>query len=203
MTGHGHWMFPSIQFSLPQWVGKVLPPPTHRYKTDQEKMMLAIELSRLNTENRTGGPFGAAIFDIQSQRLVAPGVNLVQTLCWSGAHAEMVAIAITQKLLDKLDLGSRIEDQYELFSSTEPCAMCLGGITWSGVRRLVYGARDEDARAIGFDEGIKAREWIHEFQLRGIDVMQDVYRDKASRILQAYKRNGGLIYNGRMTMPAD
>jgi tRNA(Arg) A34 adenosine deaminase TadA len=196
-------MFPSIQFSLPQWVGRALPPPLHRYKSDEEKMMLVIELSRLNIENGTGGPFGAAVFDIQNQRLVAPGVNLVETICWSGAHAEMVAIAITQKLLGKLDLGSSDDDQYELFSSTEPCAMCLGGITWSGVRRLVHGARDQDARAIGFDEGIKAREWLYEFKLRGIDVVQDVYRDKASRILQMYKRDGGLIYNGRTNTPME
>lgn len=194
-------MFPSIQFSLPQWVEKALPAPLYKYKTDEEKMMLVIELSRLNIESETGGPFGAAVFDIKSQRLIAPGVNLVQNLCWSGAHAEMVAIAIAQRILKKLDLGSSNDDQYELYSSTEPCAMCMGCITWSGVRRLVCGARDEDARAIGFDEGIKAKEWPEEFRLRGIEVLRDICRDKAARVLQTYKSESGLIYNGRMSMP--
>lgn len=200
MTAQGHWIFPSIHFSLPQWVGGALPAPHHRYKTDEEKMMLVIELSRLNIEHGSGGPFGAAIFDISSQRLLAPGVNLVPTICWSCAHAEIVAIAMAQKLLGKFDLGTRINDQYELFSSAEPCAMCLGAITWSGVRRLVHAARDEDVRAIGFDEGVKAREWRDEFQLRGIDIVQDLCRDQASAVLRKYECEGGLIYNGRTSM---
>jgi tRNA(Arg) A34 adenosine deaminase TadA len=47
--------------------------------------------------------------------------------------------------------------------STEPCALCLGAIPWSGIRRLVCGARDEDARSIGFDEGEKVPYWIGAF----------------------------------------
>lgn len=166
-------------------------------------MMLVIELSRLNIEHGSGGPFGAAIFDISSQRLLAPGANLVPTIGWSCAHAEIVTIAMTQKLLGKLDLGSRINDQYELFSSAEPCAMCLGAIPWSGVRRLVHAARDEDVRAIGFDEGVKAREWRDEFRLRGIDVVQDLCRDQATAVLRHYQCEGGLIYNARASMRQD
>jgi tRNA(Arg) A34 adenosine deaminase TadA len=84
-----------------------------------------------------------------------------------------------------------------LVSSTEPCAMCLGAVTWSGVRRLVCGASDADARAIGFDEGIKASDWPERLRQRGITVRQGVCRAQAVDVLNAYQAGGGLIYNGR------
>jgi tRNA(Arg) A34 adenosine deaminase TadA len=67
----------------------------------------------------------------------------------------MVAIMIAQKILGNFDLGDASVPAYELVTSTEPCAMCLGATPWSGVRGLVCGARDEDASAVGFDEGSK------------------------------------------------
>ena len=193
------WVFPSIAFALPAWVSQSLPEPSHRFATDEEKMGLAIDLSRLNLEHASGGPFGAAVFEAKTGRLVAPGVNLVQHLGWAGAHAEMVAIAIAEKSLGQLDLGSDPEVVYELFSSTEPCSMCMGCITWSGIRRVVYGASDQDARAIGFDEGVKAPDWIAQFRQRGIDVQQHVCRERAASVLFSYKKQGGLIYNGRVS----
>jgi tRNA(Arg) A34 adenosine deaminase TadA len=190
------WVFPEIRLSLPEWVGAALPPPGHRYATDGEKMGLAIALSRLNIEHGTGGPFGAAVFEATSNTLLAPGVNLVQQLGWSGAHAEMVALAMAHKRLGQLDLGADRQVVYELFSSTEPCAMCMGGILWSGIGRLVCGATDRDAQAIGFDEGIKASDWVEQFRRRGMDVKQGVCREEAVSVLNAYQRQGGLIYNG-------
>ncbi len=195
------WLFPSIAFSLPEWVSRSLPEPSHRFRTDEEKMMLVIALSRLNVEQGSGGPFGAAIFEAKTGYLVAPGVNLVQQLGWAGAHAEMVAIAIAEKTLGQLDLGANREISYELFSSTEPCCMCMGCVTWSGIRRLVCGANDQDAREIGFDEGVKADDWVAQFRDRGIDVQRNVCREQAASILHAYKEQGGLIYNGRVANP--
>jgi tRNA(Arg) A34 adenosine deaminase TadA len=193
----GSWQLPSIAFSLPDWVCRSLPEPGHCFVSDEEKMGLAIELSRLNVLHATGGPFGAVIFEATSGRLVAPGVNLVQYLGWAGAHAEMVAIAIADKRLGKFDLGDNPEIGYELFSSTEPCSMCMGCVTWSGLRRLVCGASDQDARAIGFDEGVKANDWVAQLRSRGIAVQQNVCREQAVSVLNAYKDQGGLIYNGR------
>jgi len=80
---------------------------------------------------------------------------------------------------------------------TEPCAMCLGAIPWSGVRRLVCGARDEDARQVGMDEGDKPDDWEACFGRRGIAVTRDVCRAGAADVLLAYRDGGGLIYNGR------
>ena len=75
--------------------------------------------------------------------------------------------------------------------------MCLGAIPWSGVRGLVCGARDADARGIGFDEGAKPTDWVEALESRGIRVRQDVCRDEAVAVLREYAENGGPIYNAR------
>ena len=191
------WTFPSISLSLPAWIIHELPDLGYRFASDESKMQMVIKLSRLNASMGTGGPFGAAVFNALTGQLVAPGVNLVQQLGLSAAHAEMVAISIAQRQLGLLDLGTDPRICYELFSSTEPCSMCMGNIQWSGIRRLVCGANDADARAIGFDEGVKAPDWVEQFSRRGIVVQQGVCRAQAVSILNAYKAQGGLIYNGR------
>jgi len=195
---HETWSFPKLTLSLPDWIPTALPEQGQRFVSDESKMMVAIKLSRLNCELGTGGPFGAAIFNRKTGKLVAPGVNLVQSLGISGAHAEMVAIALAQKKIGSHDLGSNMHTVYELFSSTEPCSMCMGCITWSGITRLVCGASDADARAIGFDEGVKAIDWIEQFKQRGISVDVGICRDEAVSVLNKYKAQGGLIYNGRV-----
>jgi tRNA(Arg) A34 adenosine deaminase TadA len=73
--------------------------------------------------------------------------------------------------------------------------MCLGAIPWSGIRSVVCGARDEDARSIGFDEGHKPPDWINSLDSRGISVVRDVLREQAKAVLLEYRERGGLIYN--------
>jgi tRNA(Arg) A34 adenosine deaminase TadA len=73
--------------------------------------------------------------------------------------------------------------------------MCFGALLWSGVRRLVCGAREEDVRGIGFDEGPKPADWPAEMQRRGITVVRDVCRDEAVGVLRRYVTAGGPIYN--------
>ena len=160
-------------------------------------MRFAVELSRLNVRNGTGGPFGAAIFERETGRLLAPGVNLVVGSGCSVFHAEMVAIMVAQKVLGTFDLGGGGQPPYELVTSTEPCAMCLGATPWSGVRHLVCGARDEDARAVGFDEGAKMAEWVGSLEERDISVELGVLHDEAVAVLQEYAERGGEIYNSR------
>jgi tRNA(Arg) A34 adenosine deaminase TadA len=75
--------------------------------------------------------------------------------------------------------------------------MCLGAITWSGVRQIVCGARGSDAEAVGFDEGPKPANWINELKQRGIMVTVDMRRTPAFSVLQQYVQNGGEVYNGR------
>jgi tRNA(Arg) A34 adenosine deaminase TadA len=160
-------------------------------------MAFAIELARLNIRNKTGGPFGAAIFERDEGRLVAAGVNLVVSQHCSVAHAEIVAIMMAQKIQGTFDLSSPGLPALQLLSSAEPCAMCMGAIPWSGVRSLVCGARDSDARAAGFDEGHKPADWAAEFESKGIEVQLDVLRSEAAALFREYEQSGGPIYNPR------
>ena len=155
-------------------------------------MRLAVELARRNVESDTGGPFGAAVFELDSGRLVAPGVNRVIPACCSVAHAETMAIMLAQSRLGTFDLRSL--GSYELVTSAEPCAMCYGALPWSGIRRLVYGATREDVTAIGFDEGDKPAEWARALEARGIEVVHALLREEAREALQRYRRRQGRIY---------
>jgi len=157
-------------------------------------MGFVVGASRENVRRGTGGPFGAGVFD-DSGKLISLGVNIVEVSNCSVLHAEIVAIALAQKALGRYDLSDGGREQYELAASTEPCAMCFEAVPWSGVSRLVCGARDEDARSIGFDEGPKLTNWVEALEQRGITVVWDVLRDEAAAVLREYGEGGGTIYN--------
>ena len=187
--------FPGVALRLPERVEDLLVDPAQIYASVEERMRLVIELSRSNIRHETGGPFGAAVFDRETNKLLAPGVNLVVASGYSVAHAEMVAIMVAQQLVGDFDLGGEGQPPYELVASTEPCAMCLGAIPWSGVRYLVCGAQSEDAQRIGFDEGPKPVEWVRSLEERSITVARNVCRDEAASVLRQYAEEGGVIYN--------
>lgn len=178
---------------VPAWVDSLL---AHReyLSTDTEKMELALELARGNILNSTGGPFGAAIFDCSDSRLVSVGMNLVVSSNNSVLHAEMVAIMNAEAALGCYSLASHGR-RYELFSSCAPCAMCLGGILWSGVGRIVCAAEAEDARRIGFDEGPVFDASYRYLEERGIDVVRGFMQAEGQQVLDAYAASGGVIYN--------
>lgn len=187
--------FPGVSMRLPGWVDEIV--EDRPYPTVEDRMRLVVELARQNVRRGTGGPFGAAVFEKESGRLLAPGVNLVVASGCSVFHAEMAAIMVAQTALGTFDLGGEGLPAYELVTSTEPCAMCLGATPWSGVRGLVCGARDEDARAVGFDEGAKMDAWAGSLEARGISVRLSVLREEAAGVLQEYAAAGGDIYNSR------
>jgi tRNA(Arg) A34 adenosine deaminase TadA len=182
-----------VVLTLPPWLQARAQRETRGFESAESRIGFAIGLARENVERKTGGPFGAAVFEADSGKLVSVGVNLVEASNCSMAHAEMIAIALAQQALGHYDLGTA--GVYELATSTEPCAMCLGAIPWSGLRRVVCGAHGVDATAIGFDEGAKPADWVAELQKRGIEVVRDLLRDEARAVLQQYAKSGGLIYN--------
>ena len=187
-------MFPRIILELPGWIEGLLS-EERAYLQAEDRMRLVVDLARRNVLHGTGGPFGAAIFERDSGRLVAPGVNMVVNAGCSVAHAEMVAIMVAQQRIAGFDLGGEGQPARELVTSTEPCAMCLGATPWSGVVGLVCGARGEDAEKVGFDEGAKPQDWVRSLEERGISVARDVLRDEAAAVLREYGEGGGEIYN--------
>ncbi len=190
-------LFPLVQWQLPGWVGSFCADWDAGFSTQENRAAFTVALSRENVRRNTGGPFAAAVFNPAEGRLIAPGVNLVVPACCSSAHAEMVAVSIAQQVMGSHDLGSPGLPPLELVSSTEPCAMCLGALPWSGVRSLVCCADGSDAESIGMDEGAKPENWPAALVSRGIAVTRGVLRKEAAAVLQEYAEAGGLIYNGR------
>lgn len=188
-----------LDLSLPPWVEgwlnqNNLPP----LKTEEQRMKFVIDLARQNVEQKTGGPFGAAIFEQESGRLVSVGVNRVVPENCSVAHAEMMAFMLAQKRLKAFDLGGVERCDHELVTSSQMCSMCFGAIPWSGVRRVVCGATGQDVENIvGFDEGPIHPNWCHELEKRGIQVTQEILREEACEVLRLYTQMNGTVYNGR------
>jgi len=180
----------------PDWLEAQLTESLPDMHTDEQRMRWLIALARKNIERQTGGPFAAAIFDMNSGKLISAAVNRVEPLNASIAHAEMLAITGAQQVLGSFDLGADGLPSCELVTSSEPCAMCFGALPWSGIRRLVCGARAEDAERIGFDEGPKHPDWIGELERRSIAVQRDVCREQAVAVLNDYVASACTIYNG-------
>ena len=111
--------------------------------TNEELMREAIRLSVENVKNG-GGPFGAVI--ARQGEIIATGVNRVTPLHDPTAHAEVSAIRAACQKLGTFDLSG-----CEIFTSCEPCPMCLGAIYWAHLDKIYY-ANDRDAAKIGFDD---------------------------------------------------
>lgn len=188
-------LHPVVHIEYPDWVNSVVD-WEQTYPTDEERMRLAIVVARANVERTTGGPFGAAIFETLSGRLVAVGMNSVVRLNNCTLHGEMVAFMMAQHRVGSFTLNAPHLPAHELFTSCEPCAMCLGATLWSGVQRVVCGATREDASRLDFEEGPVFPESYDYLEERGIRIVRSVLRDEARAVLEMYRAKGGKIYNG-------
>jgi tRNA(Arg) A34 adenosine deaminase TadA len=186
-----------IEIQIPEWIDRFLIGYPDTLPSIRDRMSLVIEAAQRNIYEGTGGPFAAAVFETESGKFISMGANLVLSQGLSILHAEMVAFALAQKKLGSYDLGKYDLPAHELVTSIEPCAMCFGAIPWSGVRRVIAGARDADARSIGFDEGPKMEDWRSELEKRGIATLCDISREAAAQVLLNYSLQGGIIYNSR------
>ena len=113
-------------------------------------MREAIRLASANVENG-GGPFGAVI--ARGGEIIATGVNRVTANCDPTAHAEVSAIRAAAQKLGTFNLSG-----CDIYSSCEPCPMCLGAIYWARLDRLFYGNTKADAARIGFDDAFIYKE---------------------------------------------
>src|ERR1700737_4219870 len=110
-------------------------------------MARAIQLSLDNIRSGRGGPFGAVV--VKDGTIVAEGTNQVTSTNDPTAHAEVLAIREACKKLHVFEL-----EGCEIYSSCEPCPMCLGAIYWARFSRIYFGNVDADASKIGFDDSL-------------------------------------------------
>src|SRR5690606_38896736 len=187
-----------LHLTLPIWVIDEVD-ATRTYPGDEDKVALAIELSRKNVDARSGGPFGAAVFG-PGDRLVSVGVNRVLPQACSVAHAETMAMMLAQQRMmrSRLNIDDATGERHGPFvlaTSSQPCCQCYGATFWSGVDRLLIGARSEDVMQLTeFDEGPLPADWVGELERRGIAVGRDILREDAREVLRAYGAQGGTFY---------
>jgi tRNA(Arg) A34 adenosine deaminase TadA len=190
-------LYAQVHLTLPAWVHDAVDTARH-YDSDQDKVELAVALSRGNIEHASGGPFGAAVFG-PDHRIVAIGVNRVLPHSCSVAHAETMAYMLAQQRTQRARLNRDADDRavgpITLATSAQPCCQCYGATIWAGIDRLLIGARAEDVMALTeFDEGPLPADWVGELEKRGIAVTRDIARDAACAVLRAYGEGGGLRY---------
>jgi tRNA(Arg) A34 adenosine deaminase TadA len=183
-----------LSIGLPDWVLQVVEPGLEHH-SDEARMRVAISLARENVIRGTGGPFGAAIFEAGSGRLAGVGVNLVVPLHNSCLHAEMLAFMTAQAGRQSYTLAGPGLPAHELFTSCEPCAMCLGASLWSGVKRVAWAATRDDADKLAFDEGPVFASSYKYLRRRGLSFTPEVLRTEAQQVFTLYGERGGEIYN--------
>ena len=146
--------------------------------------------AKQNAENgilkKEGGPFGAIIVDKEGN-IISNGNNQVLKNNDPTAHAEIVAIREACKKLSSYDLKD-----YTLYTSCEPCPMCLSAIIWANIKEVYYGCTKEDAGKIGFRDDI-----IYDY-LKGKNKdlinLRQIDREECIKTFEAYKNNNGVIY---------
>lgn len=134
---------------------------------DKDFLKEAIALGRQGMQSNAGGPFGAVI--VKNGEIVGRGYNRVTSTNDPTAHAEVVAIRDACK-----NLGSFQLDDCVLYTSCEPCPMCLGAIYWARPQRFVYAASRQDAAAGGFDDDFIYKEIPMPPQDRSIKASQEL-----------------------------
>ena len=160
--------------------------------TDDDAIMRGLQarlIARLERGD-TCGPFAAAIVG-RGGVILAEAVNSVVDSCRSHCHAEMNVISLMEEKLGTWDLSGK---GLSIYASAEPCMMCLGGILWSGIERVVYGVSTAAVERItGFDEGVKPL-WREEFAKRGIEVKGPICEDVGEKALSLYVQRKGVVY---------
>jgi len=147
---------------------------------DKKKFMAkAIELS-VNSANTIGGPFGSVI--VKDNKIIAEGSNKVTFSNDPTAHGEVVAIREACKKLNTFDLSG-----CEIYTSCEPCPMCLSAIYWSRLDKIYYANTREDAKDIDFDDSFIYLEIPKKISDRKIKMIQ-MLRDDALKAFEIWSK---------------
>ena len=146
--------------------------------TDQDGkfMTRAIELARAGMDENAGGPFGCVV--VKNGEIVGEGNNRVTSTCDPTAHAEIIAIREACNTLGTFQL-----DGCMIYTSCEPCPMCLGAIYWARPKKVFFACTRDDAAAIGFDDNFIYEEIEKRNEEREM-VLLSMMRDEALEVFQ-------------------
>ena len=126
-----------LNLELPDWIDTFWPSIQQLFLPLKLRCVsFSILLSGISVK-KTGGPFGASVFEKESGKLVSVGVNVVVDQNCSATHAEMMALMLAQKKIGHYDLGDTRFPAHRLVTSGKMCAMCLGNVCWSGIKEVV------------------------------------------------------------------
>lgn len=154
-------------------------------ETDEKYLRMAIELSQEGMEAGSGGPFGAVV--VKDDKVVGRGFNRVTSTQDPTAHAEVVAIRDACNTLNSFQL-----EGCTLYTSCEPCPMCLGAIYWARPDRVVYACSQDDAASVGFDDSFIYKELQTEPEQRSIP-MDQALQSEAFEVMQLWEKMEGKI----------
>ena len=146
---------------------------------NKEFMKMAIELS-IESVNKNGGPFGCVI--VKNNKVIAKGSNKVTSTNDPTAHGEIVAIREACKKLNNFNLNGS-----ELYSTCEPCPMCLSAIYWARISKIYYGNTREDAQKIDFDDSFIYSEFEKKVKERKIPMIQ-MMRNEALKAFELWDK---------------
>ena len=144
-----------------------------------EFMKRAIELS-IESVNKGGGPFGSVI--VRDNKIIAEGSNKVVPTNDPTAHGEIVAIREACKKTNNFSLNG-----CELYSTCEPCPMCLSAIYWSRIDKIYYANNRKDAQKIDFDDSLIYSEFQKNIDKRKIPMVQ-MMRDEALKVFELWDK---------------
>jgi tRNA(Arg) A34 adenosine deaminase TadA len=151
-------------------------------ETQKTFMRMAIELANNGMEAGNGGPFGCVI--VKDGKIIGQGSNMVLKTNDPTAHAEVVAIREACKNLNNFQL-----DGCEVYTSCEPCPMCLGAIFWARPVKVYYACTKEDAADAGFDDDFIYQEIEVKPSERKIP-MENLLRDESLEAFEIWKEKG-------------
>jgi tRNA(Arg) A34 adenosine deaminase TadA len=150
-------------------------------------MRRAIELSFKNIHSNLGGPFGAVV--VRAGEIVGEGANQVLATNDPSAHAEVVAIRAACRKLNTFQLSG-----CDIYSSCEPCPMCMGLIYWARPEQLYYANTAADAARIGFDDALIYRELAKPPQQRSMNMKQMMHEEALAVFLEWEKKPDKALY---------
>lgn len=152
---------------------------------DNPFMARSIQLSIDNVRSGRGGPFGAVV--VKDGSIIAEGANQVTATNDPTAHAEMVAIREACRKLGAFEL-----EACEIYTSCEPCPMCLGAIYWARLSRVYFANADADASRVGFDDSLIYRELALPYSQRKIPMIQ-MMREEALAAFRAWQNKSNKV----------